>query len=87
MLTSVVLTILASVLLFNVLTCKSSRPITSWSWKDGVGPDGLPTDRPLVLGHRGASGMYPEHTALSYVEAAIQGADIIECDMVLTKVN
>jgi glycerophosphoryl diester phosphodiesterase len=22
--------------------------------------------RPLIVGHRGAAGMYPEHTALSY---------------------
>ena len=22
--------------------------------------------RPLIIGHRGASGMYPEHTALAY---------------------
>lgn len=59
-----------------------------WSWDpDDVGPDGLPCGRPLILGHRGSSGMYPEHTVISYIEGAKQGADIIECDMVLTKVN
>ena len=25
-----------------------------------------PTTMPLIIGHRGASGMYPEHTALAY---------------------
>ena len=51
------------------------------------GPDGLPTFRPLIIGHRGASGMYPEHTARAYREAARQGADVIECDLAITKVN
>ena len=50
------------------------------------GPDGLPTFRPLIIGHRGASGMYPEHTARAYREAARQGADVIECDLAITKV-
>ena len=30
--------------------------------------------------------MYPEHTALAYREAARQGADVIECDLAMTKV-
>jgi glycerophosphoryl diester phosphodiesterase len=61
---------------------------TRWSWDpDDIGPDGLPRGRPLILGHRGSSGMYPEHTLISYTEGAKQGADIIECDMVLTKVS
>ena len=29
--------------------------------------------------------MYPEHTVISYNQGAVQGADVIECDMVLTK--
>ena len=49
------------------------------------GADGLPTFRPLIIAHRGASGMYPEHTALAYREAARQGADLIECDLAMTK--
>lgn len=51
----------------------------------GYGPDGLPTFRPLIIAHRGASGMYPEHTALAYRKAAEQGADLIECDLALTR--
>src|SRR5215831_10497595 len=41
--------------------------------------------RPLVLGHRGASGYVPEHTLTSYFIAVQQGADYIEPDLVSTK--
>ena len=40
---------------------------------------------PLVIGHRGASGTFPEHTLESYKAAIEQGADFIEPDLVLTK--
>ena len=40
-----------------------------------------------IILFRGASGMYPEHTALAYRRAAIQGADVIECDLAITKVT
>ena len=56
-----------------------------WSFDGTLGKDGLPLDRPLNIGHRGASGMYPEHTLISYEQAAAQGADVVECDVVLTK--
>lgn len=42
---------------------------------------------PLVIGHRGASGVRPEHTLASYEQAIIEGADYIEPDLVLTKDN
>lgn len=42
---------------------------------------------PLIVLTRGASGMYPEHTAKAYREAARQGADVIECDLAITKVT
>ncbi|WP_354701449.1 Glycerophosphodiester phosphodiesterase, periplasmic [Paraconexibacter sp. AEG42_29] len=42
-------------------------------------------DAPLVLGHRGASGLRPEHTLASYELAARLGADYIEPDLVATK--
>ncbi|MCU0566714.1 MAG: esterase-like activity of phytase family protein, partial [Oculatellaceae cyanobacterium Prado106] len=48
----------------------------------------LPTlngQAPLVLGHRGASGILPEHTIEAYTLAIEQGADFIEPDLVLTK--
>lgn len=41
--------------------------------------------RPLVVAHRGASGKLPEHTKEAYLEAIREGADFIECDVVVTK--
>lgn len=41
--------------------------------------------RPLVVGHRGASGYRPEHTLASYELAARMGADVMEPDLVATK--
>ena len=41
--------------------------------------------RPLVIGHRGASGYVPEHTLASYWLAIEQGADYVEPDLVSTK--
>ncbi|GMH40885.1 hypothetical protein BSKO_08789 [Bryopsis sp. KO-2023] len=46
---------------------------------------GLPTNRPYNIAHRGASGLLPEHTVEAYQKAIDQGADFIECDVVLTK--
>ncbi|MEU6252307.1 glycerophosphodiester phosphodiesterase family protein [Streptomyces sp. NPDC047043] len=42
-------------------------------------------DRPLVIGHRGAAGWRPEHTAAAYTYGAQTGADWIEPDLVPTK--
>jgi glycerophosphoryl diester phosphodiesterase len=41
--------------------------------------------RPLIIGHRGASGHRPEHTLASYRLAAEMGADFIEPDLVSTR--
>ncbi len=41
--------------------------------------------KPLVIGHRGASGYLPEHTLEAYKLAIEQGADYIEPDLVVTK--
>ncbi|WP_204288585.1 glycerophosphodiester phosphodiesterase [Microbispora amethystogenes] len=41
--------------------------------------------QPLVIGHRGASALRPEHTLLSYETAIALGADYIEPDLVSTK--
>jgi glycerophosphoryl diester phosphodiesterase len=41
--------------------------------------------RPLIIGHRGASGHRPEHTLEGYRLAAEMGADFIEPDLVSTK--
>ncbi|MBD2099185.1 glycerophosphodiester phosphodiesterase [Trichocoleus sp. FACHB-591] len=40
---------------------------------------------PIVIGHRGASGLRPEHTLAAYELAIAQGADYIEPDLVATK--
>nr|WP_165488706.1 MULTISPECIES: glycerophosphodiester phosphodiesterase [Dyella] len=39
----------------------------------------------LVIGHRGASALRPEHTLASYAKAINDGADFIEPDLVMTK--
>jgi glycerophosphoryl diester phosphodiesterase len=44
-----------------------------------------PEVRPLVVGHRGASGYRPEHTLAAYELAARMGADYVEPDLVTTK--
>jgi glycerophosphoryl diester phosphodiesterase len=41
--------------------------------------------RPLVVGHRGASGYRPEHTRASYELAFALGADAVEPDIVATR--
>ena len=45
----------------------------------------LTGDRPLVIGHRGASGYLPDHTLEGYKKAIDMGADFIEPDLVATK--
>lgn len=44
----------------------------------------LTGERPIVIAHRGASGLYPEHTMMAYKTAIAQGADFIEPDLVMT---
>src|SRR6185295_12850131 len=41
--------------------------------------------RPLIIAHRGASGVLPEHTLEAYLRAINDGADCIEPDLVMTK--
>lgn len=45
----------------------------------------LTGEPPIIIAHRGASGLYPEHTAIAYRTAIEQGADFIEPDLVMTK--
>jgi glycerophosphoryl diester phosphodiesterase len=52
---------------------------------DGTNWNTLNGEKPLVVGHRGASGTLPEHTLEAYKLAIEQGADMIEPDLVLTK--
>jgi glycerophosphoryl diester phosphodiesterase len=46
---------------------------------------GAAPSRPLIIGHRGASGHRPEHTLEGYRLAAQMGADFVEPDLVSTK--
>lgn len=49
-------------------------------------PDALaPTTPALVIGHRGASALRPEHTLAAYARAIEDGADLIEPDLVSTR--
>ena len=45
----------------------------------------LNNEQPLVLAHRGASGVLPEHTLEAYARAIELGADAVEPDLVVTK--
>lgn len=46
---------------------------------------GLVTHDPLIIGHRGASGYRPEHTAAAYDLAFAMGADAVEPDLVASQ--
>jgi len=48
-------------------------------------PSVLAAAEPLVIAHRGASGLRPEHTLAAYDLAIAQGADFIETDLVMTR--
>ncbi len=45
----------------------------------------LSGEPPIVIAHRGASGVLPEHTLAGYARAIEMGADYIEPDLVITK--
>nr|WP_187471237.1 glycerophosphodiester phosphodiesterase family protein [Luteimonas viscosa] len=44
-----------------------------------------PATRPLLIAHRGASALLPEHTLAAYRRAIDDGADAIEPDLVMTR--
>jgi len=50
-----------------------------------IAASALDAPRPLIIGHRGASGHRPEHTLEGYRLAVEMGADFIEPDLVSTK--
>ena len=41
--------------------------------------------RPLILGHRGSPGLFPEHSHASYSNAYVENVDFVELDLQLTK--
>jgi glycerophosphoryl diester phosphodiesterase len=68
---------IASLLLLGALAACGSDDDPRFPTLDG--------SKPLVIGHRGASGYLPEHTLESYKRAVELGADFIEPDLVATK--
>jgi glycerophosphoryl diester phosphodiesterase len=48
-------------------------------------PAPIRTGPPLVIAHRGASALLPEHTLAAYARAIADGADVIEPDLVCTR--
>jgi glycerophosphoryl diester phosphodiesterase len=52
---------------------------------DQADRDTLTGAQPVIIAHRGASGLLPEHTLEAYALAIDQGADFIEPDLVLTR--
>lgn len=48
-------------------------------------PPTLPDSAFVIVGHRGASALRPEHTLASYQKAMDDGADFIEPNLVPTK--
>ncbi len=67
-----------SFLLALLLLAPGAAPVHS----DAMAPS---EPKVIVIAHRGASGLRPEHTLLSYELAIEQGADFIEPDLVPTK--
>lgn len=61
----------------------SLLPLSAQSADIGVKAAHLPAK--LVVGHRGASALRPEHTLAAYEKAIDDGADVIEPDLVSTK--
>ncbi|MCQ8241358.1 glycerophosphodiester phosphodiesterase [Rhizosaccharibacter radicis] len=51
----------------------------------GVSPAPKGAGKPLVIGHRGAPALRPEHTLASYAKAIADGADFVEPDLVVTR--
>ena len=48
-------------------------------------PAPMPSSKALVIAHRGASALRPEHTLAAYAKAIEDGADLIEPDLVSTR--
>ena len=61
--------------------------VTALAWTGDAGARRGAVSKPIVIAHRGASGLRPEHTLAAYELAIDQGADFIEPDLVPTKDN
>jgi glycerophosphoryl diester phosphodiesterase len=74
---SAALTLVCATLAATFITACGGNDDTEFATLNGKAP--------LVIGHRGASGLLPEHTIEAYKLAIEQGADFIEPDLVMTK--
>ncbi|CAG2146461.1 glycerophosphodiester phosphodiesterase [Cupriavidus numazuensis] len=74
---------LAAAFLAGCATTPTPPPVT----KAAVAPTEAPAPaaKPLVIAHRGASALRPEHTLAAYAKAIEDGADVIEPDLVSTR--
>jgi len=70
-----------TLLLLLLITVISCHYIDDFA--GGPGSDNNP--KPLIIAHRGAQSVVPEHTLEGYAKATELGADFIEPDLVLTK--
>lgn len=71
-----------------VLSCLTLTACGGGSDDAATSPAVLPTlngAAPLVIGHRGLPGLFPEETRAAYEAAADAGADSLETDLHLTK--
>ena len=59
--------------------------LTAFALPASAAPMPAKPTRPIVIAHRGASGLRPEHTPSAYRLAIDQGADFIEPDLCFTK--
>jgi glycerophosphoryl diester phosphodiesterase len=68
----------------SALACVAAAALVACGGSNDKYPT-LTGDKPLVIGHRGASGYLPDHTLEGYKKAIELGADFIEPDLVATK--
>lgn len=73
---------LAGVAVIALAACTTPAPAPAPS---APTPPPAPVRKALVIGHRGAPALRPEHTLASYAKAIEDGADFIEPDLVPTK--
>jgi glycerophosphoryl diester phosphodiesterase len=66
-----------ALLALALVSCSGEMNKMDWKTLSG--------EAPIVIAHRGASGVLPEHTLAAYERAIEMGADYIEPDLVITK--
>lgn len=76
-------TVLAVVAMAAIAACGNDTGATGE--RISISRDTLTGAPPIIIAHRGASGLYPEHTLEAYEAAIDQGADFIEPDLVMTR--